>query len=68
MVATQGSAVFYGLLELPASNALAQVWIQSYINEIFDGIFGGSIQLSSNNVAITIIEGSKFVNNFSRGN
>jgi len=64
MVASQGSAVFYGTLALQQSNALAQVWIQSYRNEIFDRIYGGSIQLEGNNVPVTFIENSKFINNF----
>lgn len=64
MVATRGSAVFYGSLDLPPSNALSQVWIQIYNDETFDNIFGGSIYLTANNVPITIIENSKFINNF----
>ena len=64
MVATRGSAVFYGTLELQQSNALAQVWIQSYRNERFEVIFGGSIQLEGNNVPMTFIDNSKFVDNY----
>lgn len=62
MVATEGSAVFFGSLDLQASNALAQVWVQSYRNETFDKIFGGTIELSGQNVPVTIIENSKFIN------
>ena len=64
MVSTIGSAVFYGNVDLQASNKLAQVWIQSYRNEVFNRIFGGSIQLTGNNVPITIIDNSQFINNF----
>ena len=58
MVSTIGAAVFYGNVDLQASNKLAQVWIQSYRNEVFNRIFGGSIQLTGNNVPITIIDNS----------
>lgn len=60
----RGSAVFYGDVDLQPSNSLAQVWIQSYNHETFERIFGGSIQLTGNNVPITFIDNSKFINNF----
>ena len=66
MVSTIGAAVFYGNVDLQASNKLAQVWIQSYRNEVFNRIFGGSIQLTGNNVPITIIDNSQFINNFGK--
>ena len=56
--------MFYGNVPLPPSNKQAQVWIMSYIEESFEKIFGGSIQLSGNNVPISFIKDCKFVNNF----
>ena len=67
MVSTLGAAVFYGNVDLQASNKLAQVWIQSYRNEVFNRIFGGSIYITGNNVPITIIDNSQFINNFGLG-
>ena len=64
MVSTIGSAVFYGTLNLQKSNSLAQVWIQSYRRETFENIFGCSIELEGNNVPMTFIDDSKFINNY----
>ena len=64
MVSSTGAAVFYGDVDLAPSNALAQVWTQSYRNETFNRIFGGTIQLMGNNVPITFIDSSVFINNF----
>ena len=61
-----GAAVFYGSFTLQPSNKLAQVWIMTYRNEVFDRIFGGAIQLDSNNVPMTIIDNSKFINCFGK--
>ena len=66
MVATGGSAVFYGTLDLQQSNSLAQVWIQSYRRETFENIYGCAIELEGNNVPITFVDDSKFINNFGR--
>lgn len=40
------------------------MWIQSYRDETFDRIWGGSIRLTGNNVPATIIKNSTFINNF----
>ena len=55
LVSRIGAAVFYGDVNLKASNSLAQVWIQTYQNEVFDRIWGGAIYLTGNNVPITFI-------------
>ena len=60
----RGSAVFYGDVDLQPSDSLSQVWIQSYYHETFERIFGGAIQLTGNNVPVTIINDSRFINNF----
>ena len=59
-----GAAVFHGRVNLPPSNEQAQVWIQSYTYEHFEKIFGGVIDLQGNNVPITIVGNSKFINCF----
>lgn len=64
MVGSTGAAVFYGDVNLPQSNELAQVWIQVYEKENFEKIYGGSIQLQGNNVPLTIIGNTNFTNNF----
>ena len=64
MVGSKGAAVFYGDVNLPPNNEQAQIWLQVYLRENFIKIFGGAIQLSGNNVPISLISNSKFVNNF----
>jgi len=64
MVSSLGAAIFYGNVPLPPSNAQAQVWVLAFVDEQFDKIFGGGIQLSGNNVPITFIKDSVFINNF----
>ena len=49
---------------MPPSNRYSQVWLQTYKNETITNTFGGAIYVSGNNVPITVIENTKFSNNF----
>ena len=66
MVSSEGASVFFGVVPLPPSNEQAQVWIMAYVDERFEKIYGGAIQLSGNNVPITFISNSLFINNFGK--
>ena len=65
MVSKKPGAIFDGSgLNLPASNEYAQLWIQTYADEVIQNTFGGAIYVSGNNIPITIIENTQFINNF----
>lgn len=64
MVSKTGASVFYGNVPLPPSNEQSQVWIMAFVEERFEKIFGGAIELTGNNVPISFISKSTFINNF----
>ena len=64
MVSKTGASVFYGNVPLPPSNEQSQVWVMAFVKERFERIFGGAIELTGNNVPISFISKSKFINNF----
>ena len=65
MVSKNPGAIFDGSgLSLPASNEYAQLWIQTYADEVIQNTFGGAIYVAGNNIPITIIENTQFINNF----
>ena len=65
MISKSGAAVFYGNVDLKPNTESEQIWKQSYHRETFKNIYGGSIQVSGNNLPVTVIEESVFINNFS---
>ena len=54
MVSKNPGAIFDGSgLSLPASNEYAQLWIQTYADEVIQNTFGGAIYVAGNNIPIT---------------
>ena len=64
MVASVKGAVFYGSLSTNSNDRYEDIWLQVYKSELFDSIFGTAIYMEGNNVPITVIENTDFINNF----
>ena len=65
MVAADEGSVFYGQLTVNSNNKFSDVWIQLYEQESFEHTFGSALAMRGNNVPVTIVLNSTFVNCFS---
>ena len=65
LVSKNAGAIFDGSrLNLQANNGLNHIWILNIVDEVIQNTFGGAFYISGNNAPITLIENTKFVNNF----
>ena len=64
MVAYNFGSVFSGILDLSANTRFSDVWIQLYEKETFEYNYGTAIQIEGNNVPVTIVFNSTFLNSF----
>ena len=64
MVASNIGSVFSGILDLSANTRFSDVWMQLYEKETFEYNYGTAIQIAGNNVPVTIVLNSTFLNNF----
>ena len=66
MVAVDGEgSVFKGYLSVTANTRFSDVWLQLYEDETFEFNYGSVIFMRGNNVPVTIVLNSKFLNSFS---
>jgi hypothetical protein len=66
MVAIDGrGSVFKGFLSVTANTRFSDVWLQIYEDETFEFNYGSVIDMRGNNVPVTIVLNSTFLNSFS---
>ena len=66
MVAADGiGSVFKGYLSVTANTRFSDVWLQIYEDETFEFNYGSVIHMKGNNVPVTIVLNSRFLNSFS---
>ena len=66
MVAIDGrGSVFKGYLSVAANTRFSDVWLQIYEDETFEFNYGSVIHMRGNNVPVTVVLNSTFLNSFS---